>query len=93
MYLCQISNVACVPSKAIDEVWHMHILRTINYSTMCKDLFGKFLHHAPTNGKEAQLLLEEQFKITLEVYEKTFGQTAPSSVWAEKGNGVCCSEI
>lgn len=93
LYLCQVCDFGCVPSKAIDEAWHMHILRTTNYSKMCKDLFGKFLHHAPTASRQDQQLLEQQFERTLQAYEKTFGKTAPAQAWKEKGNGICCSEI
>jgi hypothetical protein len=60
---------------------------------MCKELFGKFLHHAPTGSKADQQLLEEQFERTLQAYQKTFGEAAPTNAWKEKGNGICCSEI
>lgn len=91
--MCQVSDFPCVPSRAVDEAWHLHILRTTNYSKMCKEIFGKFLHHAPTGSKEDQKLLEEQFERTLQAYQKTFGEAAPANAWAEKGNGICCSEI
>jgi hypothetical protein len=34
-------------SRAIDEMWHMHILDTIKYHDDCEKLFGYYLHHYP----------------------------------------------
>lgn len=93
LYLCSVSDFPCVPSLAIDEAWHLHILRTTNYAQMCQQVFGKFLHHAPTRSAQDQKLLEEQFERTLQAYEKTFGKSAPPQAWKEKGNGICCSEL
>jgi hypothetical protein len=39
-----------VPTKDIDEMWHMHILDTIKYHEECQALFGRYLHHFPYFG-------------------------------------------
>jgi hypothetical protein len=39
-----------VPSKAIDEVWHAHILDTAKYAADSRAVFGHFLHHFPYFG-------------------------------------------
>ena len=39
-----------MPSVAVDTAWHEFILLTQAYADFCQLAFGKFLHHAPTNG-------------------------------------------
>jgi hypothetical protein len=39
-----------VPSKAIDRVWHTHILDTAKYREDCHILFGQFMDHFPYFG-------------------------------------------
>jgi hypothetical protein len=41
-----------VPSKAVDEFWHMHILDTQRYSVDCERIFGYMIHHDPYSGIE-----------------------------------------
>lgn len=35
------------PSKDVDEVWHTHILHTVDYADFCQLHFGRFIHHVP----------------------------------------------
>jgi hypothetical protein len=39
-----------VPSKAIDQAWHTHILDTGKYAADSSAVFGYFLHHFPYFG-------------------------------------------
>lgn len=39
-----------VPSQAVDEFWHMHILDTQRYGTDCERIFGHMVHHDPYLG-------------------------------------------
>ncbi|TAM51283.1 MAG: hypothetical protein EPN57_18725 [Paraburkholderia sp.] len=39
-----------VPSKEVDEFWHMHILDTQRYSADCERIFGYMIHHDPYSG-------------------------------------------
>ena len=41
-----------VPSKEVDEFWHMHILDTQRYSLDCERIFGYMIHHDPYSGIE-----------------------------------------
>lgn len=41
-----------VPSKEVDEFWHMHILDTQRYSVDCERIFGYMIHHDPYSGIE-----------------------------------------
>jgi hypothetical protein len=43
-------TVSIVPTKIIDEFWHMHILDTRKYAEDCGNLFGRLLHHYPYLG-------------------------------------------
>jgi hypothetical protein len=38
------------PTKAIDRVWHAHILDTEKYAGDCDAVFGRFIHHYPYFG-------------------------------------------
>ncbi len=40
-------GIRLIPSVDIDEVWHSHILHTIDYCRMSQDIFGGYLHHTP----------------------------------------------
>ncbi len=39
-----------VPTLAIDEFWHAHILDTRAYAADCKDTLGRCIHHYPYSG-------------------------------------------
>lgn len=39
-----------VPTKAIDEMWHQHILDTRKYEDDCARTLGRFFHHFPYFG-------------------------------------------
>lgn len=34
-------------SKEVDHLWHTFILFTEEYEKYCKEMFGRFIHHAP----------------------------------------------
>ena len=44
-----------VPTLAIDEFWHAHILDTRAYTADCKALFGDYMHHYPYSGLKGAL--------------------------------------
>ena len=43
-------DVPVVPSEAVDEFWHMHILDTQRYAADCQRIFGYIVHHDPYTG-------------------------------------------
>ena len=47
-----------VPSKEIDQVWHVHILDTAKYAADCDAIFGFLLHHFPYFGLRGAADLE-----------------------------------
>ena len=72
-----------VPCKAVDKLWHMHILDTQKYADDCEKMFGYFLHHFPyfgMRGDDDMKNLEDSFAKTLSDYREAFGDE-PSDVW------------
>ena len=64
-----------VPSKIMDEFWHMHILDTKAYREDCKKVFGRFIDHFPyfgIYGNEDKTNLEKSFEETKKLYQKRF---------------------
>jgi hypothetical protein len=83
-------------STDVDEIWHAHILFTRNYMTVCEDIAGKYIHHAPTSEEEKARgdgIIPS--KRTLLLLKAIFGNVSP--LWNrlpkelhEQGN--CCSD-
>ncbi len=69
-------KLKCVPTPEIDEIWHDHILHTQNYVRDCKQIFGHYLHHNPSDGsKEDQESLTKLYEETKTLYEKHFNES------------------
>lgn len=77
LYLSQkYPDKSIVPSKRLDEMWHMHILDTRKYAEDCEHLFGHFLHHFPyfgLRGADDAIALANAFQETAEIFKKEFG--------------------
>lgn len=64
-----------VPTRAVDEVWHCHILDTRSYVDWCNQVFGQYLHHDPDFGRGGQkqtAKLKEAFEKTNLLYRQVF---------------------
>lgn len=78
-YLTLIKNnptLSIVPSKLMDEFWHMHILDTKAYREDCFSVFGRFIDHFPyfgIYGDEDRNNLLNSFDNTKRLYKETFG--------------------
>lgn len=48
-----------MPSKVADTLWHEFILMTKDYHNFCKNAFGQYLHHTPSE-KEVTLDLRDK---------------------------------
>jgi hypothetical protein len=74
-----------VPSKAIDEVWHGHIIDTRRYEKDCLRIFGRFLHHYPyfglggAHGEHSELVAK--FERTSARYAALFGEKPTGPAW------------
>ncbi len=72
-----------VPTKAIDEFWHNHILYTKRYHQDCQQLVGNYIHHHPTDPAQGDLgKMAKGFERTKELYLAEFGE--PLQVLSEK---------
>ncbi len=88
LFLCGVSCASLSPSKAIDEVWHLHLLYTKSYwHDLCGTVLERELHHVPGDDSEAQKpLLKNQYEHTLELYHNWFGEEAPADLWPRPRN-------
>ena len=75
-------------SRAVDEVWHTHILFTRDYTAMGESIFGRYLHHNPARSEaEAANLAPLYLSHTIVEYTRVFG--APDQeIWPVDGS-VC----
>ena len=65
-----------VPTRDIDECWHIHILNTKQYAQDCETLFGHYFHHQPADpANETEIEnLQQQFERTQQLYLTEFGE-------------------
>ncbi len=64
-----------VPNRAIDTMWHFHILDTAAYQRDCMAIFGQILHHYPyfgMHGESDEKQFFNSFDRTKMLYEQTF---------------------
>lgn len=79
VYLAITSRQEVTPSMDIDEVWHTHILHTRSYTKFTKEI-GQSFHHDP-GMPNARGDYQEQYLRTLALYQSTFNESAPSTIW------------
>ena len=76
LYLCwKYPRKVIVPTFEVDLVWHEHILHTKKYAADCEMLFGKFLHHNPSN-ESSETKIYNGFRETLKLIRKEFYSSA-----------------
>jgi hypothetical protein len=88
-----------VPSRAIDHVWHAHMLDTVKYRVDCDRVFGQPLDHFPyagLRGEQDQLAWRADFDRTRELFRQHFGAEIgadpAASACAHHGDGAdCCT--
>ncbi|MGU3560554.1 glycine-rich domain-containing protein [Methylobacterium radiotolerans] len=73
-YLAWTSPVGSTPSRAVDEVWHAHLLFTRSYETFCQETRGHLLHHEPGDGETDEARFREAYLATLDRYRAEFGE-------------------
>jgi len=80
-------NRSIVPHKAMDIMWHQHILDTRAYQKDCISVFSKFFHHFPYFGirdEQDRKNLNHAFDETQVIYRQEFGEDM-----LEKESGRC----
>ena len=74
--LCGIAKFSVVPTKDVDEVWHCAILHTKFYFDLCYLLYGRYIHHQPSNGTtESRERDQSNFRKTGELFKKMTGRS------------------
>jgi len=83
LYLAATGEQAVTPSKAVDEVWHLHLLYTRSYwDHLCGQTLGRPLHHDPANGARSERARHNrQYEATLCRYAEEFGAAPPKDLW------------
>ena len=63
------------PTRAIDEMWHLHMLHPVAYHRDCQALFGRILDHDGGFGSvpEERPTLGRVFDRTMRLWEEMFG--------------------
>lgn len=83
LVLAATTGEMVVPSKDVDAAWHEHLLHTRHYwDVTCATILGRPFHHDPGDGGGGDAAMHAAgYERTLELYERTFGEPAPSDVW------------
>ncbi len=67
-------------SKEVDPLWHTFILFTKDYARFCKQVAGRFIHHAPNVNKQENNIKEKAEKF-ISVYSTLFQEAPDLKVW------------
>lgn len=83
LYLAMKAGHMVVPSEAVDQAWHLHLLYTRSYwDDLCRDILGAPIHHGPTRGGPDELEKHTGgYQATLDSYERLFGEAPPIEIW------------
>jgi hypothetical protein len=83
VYLGLVSDFYVTPPRAIDQVWHEHLLFTSAYRAFCREVLRQdFDHHPellPTPDQTG--VFEAQYEATLDLYEREFNRAPPVDIW------------
>ena len=80
--LTQVAGVQVCPSDDVDQAWHLHITRTVDYERFCHDVLGGFLHHHPAGARpDEHQRHRSMYAATLSHYRRAFSAEAPGNVW------------
>ncbi len=93
LLLCkQYPEAKIMAPSDVDELWHMHMLDSVNYTDDCQRIFGGYLHHDPCIDEPNATNTQE----TLNLYETFFGEK-PGREWTDMltcaGPGKGCGSI
>jgi hypothetical protein len=85
LYLACVSGHEVTPSDEVDKVWHLHLLYTHYYwNDLCATVLLRPLHHGPTKGGARENnRYRENYRATLDSYEREFDETPPADLWPE----------
>jgi len=83
LLLAATEETIMVPSDAVDQAWHLHLVHTRAYwEELCGRVIGKALHHTPSRGGDAELEHHQRgYEATLARYRAVFDEEAPKDIW------------
>lgn len=75
----EVADGRSIPVSAkIDDFWHTHILFTQDYTAMCREFAGGYLHHRPSILDDEKALMRSFADRTLALYREHFGTPKPT---------------
>ena len=84
-FLIVTAGHVAVPSDQVDQAWHQHLLYTRSWSSFCRDVARRPIHHDPTKGGVAEKeRFAAEYERTLQSYQKFFGEP-PDDIWPNTG--------
>jgi hypothetical protein len=83
LLMAWVSPDMVVPSKDVDEAWHLHLTHSRHYwEVLCGEILRKPFHHEPSLGGETEDARHgDAYARTLTLYEHLFDEPAPEDVW------------
>lgn len=83
LLLAATADDMLVPSDAVDQAWHLHLLDTRAYWDRLCGLVGKPIHHTPSRGGTAERARHrDRYLVTLGRYRDVFGEEPPADIWS-----------
>ena len=83
VYLGVVSDFIVTPPKAIDQVWHEHLLFSRPYREFCHDVLERDFDHNPelVPSEEQTEVFQIQYASTLNLYRDEFNVMPPADIW------------
>jgi hypothetical protein len=82
VFLAMFAGHEVTPSDEVDQAWHLHLVYTHSYWDELCQVLGRPLHHGPTKGGAAERVrFDEQYRHTLDSYQRWFGEEPPRDIW------------
>ena len=79
--LAALATQPVIPSDAIEQVWHLHVLHTVAYAHFCTHILPRPLAHTPSPRAPQNPKFQEWYRRTLDLYERAFDQPPPNDIW------------
>ena len=83
LYLAAISDGLLVPSRAVDQVWALHMADQPAWADFSRRMFGEVLDGIPARARPAR---NPAYRQTLNLLEAEFGITPKPPIWPGERN-------
>jgi len=83
LFLTATHDELIVPSGAVDQAWHLHMLDTRAYwDELCGRVAGRPIHHTPSRGGATEDTRHaDGYEATLRRYREAFDEPPPADIW------------